>query len=137
MKHILNNLTDDEKNAIRGQHTGGMKVSSDNFSKLVNSKLGDVKPVVKEQITGTTFSGALNECFQQHFENANMTTPTSCEELAKEIMENKKFPADVTKVMACSSDLSKSLGTDIFTTMGKLKDVGSCILKKAGGPGKF
>jgi len=45
MKHILNNLTDEEKNSIRGQHTGGMKVSTDNFSKLMKSKLGDVKPM--------------------------------------------------------------------------------------------
>jgi hypothetical protein len=45
MKHILNNLTDDEKNSIRNQHTGGMKVNTDKFSKLVNSKVGDVKPI--------------------------------------------------------------------------------------------
>jgi hypothetical protein len=49
MKHILNNLTDEEKNAIREQHTGGMKVMTENFSKLTNSKLGDSKPLVAEQ----------------------------------------------------------------------------------------
>ena len=49
MKHILNNLTEEEKNAIREQHTGGMKVMNENFSKLVNTKLGDVKPLVNEQ----------------------------------------------------------------------------------------
>jgi hypothetical protein len=49
MKHILNNLTEQEKNAIREQHTGGMKVMTENFSKLLNSKLGDVKPI-KEQV---------------------------------------------------------------------------------------
>jgi hypothetical protein len=48
MKHILNNLTDQEKNAIREQHTGGMKVMTENFSKLTNSKLGDSKPLVSE-----------------------------------------------------------------------------------------
>ena len=46
MKHLLNNLTDQEKNAIREQHTGGMKVGTDKFSKLTNSKLGDSKPFV-------------------------------------------------------------------------------------------
>ena len=45
MKHILNDLTEQEKNAIREQHTGGMKIINDKFSKLTNSKLGDVKPV--------------------------------------------------------------------------------------------
>jgi hypothetical protein len=48
MKHILNDLTEQEKNAIREQHTGGMKVITENFSKLTNSKLGDVK-LISEQ----------------------------------------------------------------------------------------
>ena len=49
MRHILNNLTEEEKNSIREQHTGGMKVMTENFSKLLNSKLGDSKPIVKEE----------------------------------------------------------------------------------------
>jgi hypothetical protein len=49
MKHILNNLSEEEKNAIREQHTGGMTVMTENFSKLLNSKLGDSKPLVNEQ----------------------------------------------------------------------------------------
>lgn len=49
MKHILNDLTEQEKNSIREQHTGGMKVMTENFSKLLNSKLGDVKPILAEQ----------------------------------------------------------------------------------------
>jgi hypothetical protein len=49
MKHILNNLSEEEKNAIREQHTGGMKVMTEKFSKLVESKLGDSKPLVNEQ----------------------------------------------------------------------------------------
>ena len=49
MKHILNNLSEEEKNAIREQHTGGMKVMTENFSKLLNSKLGDAKTIVEEK----------------------------------------------------------------------------------------
>jgi hypothetical protein len=49
MKHILNDLTEEEKNSIREQHTGGMKVMTESFSKLINSKLGDSKPLVSEQ----------------------------------------------------------------------------------------
>jgi hypothetical protein len=49
MKHILNNLSEEEKNSIREQHTGGMKVMTKNFNKLLNSKLGDSKPLVSEQ----------------------------------------------------------------------------------------
>ena len=51
MKHILNNLSEVEKNSIREQHKGGMKVMTESFSKLINSKLGDVKPLVNEQPT--------------------------------------------------------------------------------------
>ena len=32
MKHILNNISEEEKNAIREQHTGGMKVMTEKFS---------------------------------------------------------------------------------------------------------
>ena len=49
MKHLLNNMSEEEKNAIREQHTGGMKVMTENFSKLLNSKLGDAKPIVEEK----------------------------------------------------------------------------------------
>jgi hypothetical protein len=49
MKHILNNLLEEEKNAIREQHTDKLKVATENFSKLVESKLGDVKPILSEE----------------------------------------------------------------------------------------
>ena len=49
MKHILNNLSSEEKNSIREQHTGGMRVVTENFNKLLGSKLGDSKPLVAEQ----------------------------------------------------------------------------------------
>jgi hypothetical protein len=48
MKHLLNNLTEDEKNSIRGQHTGGMNVVTENFSKLINTKSGNVKLFLNE-----------------------------------------------------------------------------------------
>ena len=49
MKHLLNNLSEEEKNSIREQHTGGMKVFNENFNNLVESKLGNVKPLISEQ----------------------------------------------------------------------------------------
>jgi hypothetical protein len=51
MKHLLNNLTEEEKNSIRNQHTGGMNVVTENFSKLINAKSGEVKPLISEQET--------------------------------------------------------------------------------------
>jgi hypothetical protein len=137
MKHILNDLTEIEKNSIREQHTGGMKVTTDNFSKLINSKSGEVKTIVNEQLASNTISTAIVSCFQEHFEKPNMSLPTSCKELAKQIKDSKQLPLDITKYGPCTSDLSKSTGSDIFTTMGKLKNVGECIIKKAGSPVKI
>ena len=51
MKHILNNLSEEEKNAIREQHTGTLNVVTENFHKLLSSKLGDSKPFISEQAT--------------------------------------------------------------------------------------
>jgi hypothetical protein len=45
-------MSEEEKNAIREQHTGGMKVMTENFNKLINSKLGDSKPLVNEAAPG-------------------------------------------------------------------------------------
>ena len=55
MKHLLNNMTESEKNAIREQHSGGMKVMTEKFSKLVESKLGDSKPFVEESFWSDNF----------------------------------------------------------------------------------
>ena len=51
MKHLLNNLTEEEKNSIREQHTGRINVATENFSKLINTKSGDAKPFLMEQET--------------------------------------------------------------------------------------
>ena len=53
MKHLLNDLSEEVKNSIREQHTGGMKVMTENFSKLTN-KSGDVKTLVEQQVTTQT-----------------------------------------------------------------------------------
>jgi hypothetical protein len=49
MKHILNDLSEEEKNRIREQHTGGKKFVIENFDKLVNTRLGDAKPFLNEE----------------------------------------------------------------------------------------
>ncbi len=49
MKHLLNNISEEEKNRIREQHEGGMNLAIDNFKKLVETKSGDVKPYLSEQ----------------------------------------------------------------------------------------
>lgn len=49
MKHLLNNLSEKEKNSIREQHAGGMKVNTEKFGKLVEAKQGDVKLISEEK----------------------------------------------------------------------------------------
>ena len=52
MKHLLNNMSEEEKNAIREQHTGGKIINTEKFSKLLDSKLGDVKPLSEQTRSG-------------------------------------------------------------------------------------
>lgn len=42
MKHLLNNISEEEKQSILEQHKGGMKIFNENFNKMVNKKLGQV-----------------------------------------------------------------------------------------------
>ena len=53
MKHILNNISEEEKNAIREQHAGGMKLNTEKFKQLLETKQGDVKPILSEQLKPT------------------------------------------------------------------------------------
>ena len=64
MKHLLNNLSEQEKNSIREQHTEKLNVMTESFSRLLNSKLGNVRPLVEqagekefELVAGTDFNG--------------------------------------------------------------------------------
>lgn len=54
MKHILNNISQEEKQTILEQHSGGKIIDTSSFKRLLESKLGDVKPLVMEQVTGDT-----------------------------------------------------------------------------------
>lgn len=56
MRHLLNNLSNEEKNRIREQYEGGMSVDNSRFKKLMESKLGNVKPLIMEQNTDMTIT---------------------------------------------------------------------------------
>lgn len=49
MKHLLNNLSNEEKNNIREQHIGGINVMTENFKRLMGAKHGNAKPLINEQ----------------------------------------------------------------------------------------
>jgi len=48
MKHILNEMNDEERNSIRSQYTGTLSVQTGKFKQLVENKLGNAKPLVSE-----------------------------------------------------------------------------------------
>jgi hypothetical protein len=48
MKHLLNDMSQDEMNSIREQHTGGKELTIENFSNMVNKKLGEVPTILSE-----------------------------------------------------------------------------------------
>ena len=49
MKHLMNDMSDEDKDKIRKQHDGGMKVDNKNFNKMVDKKLGHVDPYKKDK----------------------------------------------------------------------------------------
>lgn len=53
MKHLLNNLSEHEKNHIREQHTDKIKIDTSKFRRLMESKLGDVRPIMEGPGEGT------------------------------------------------------------------------------------
>jgi len=46
MKHLLNDIPEWERNSIREQHKGGITIDTSRFKKLMESKLGNVKPLI-------------------------------------------------------------------------------------------
>jgi len=60
MKHILNNIPQEEKNRILEQHRGGKSIDTTRFKALLESSMGNVKPLIMEGPTDpppTTGSG--------------------------------------------------------------------------------
>lgn len=48
MKHLLNNLSETEKNKIQEQYNNSLIVETKRFKDLMKSKLGDVRPLINE-----------------------------------------------------------------------------------------
>ena len=69
MKHLLNDIPEWERNSIREQHKGGISIDTSRFKKLMESKLGDSKPLVTEQMANSivkiqkNFGGTPDENF--------------------------------------------------------------------------
>ena len=48
MKHLLNNISQEEKNRILEQHRGGKSIDTTRFKVLLESSMGNVKPLIYE-----------------------------------------------------------------------------------------
>ena len=110
MKHLLNNLSEQEKNAIREQHTGGMKLSNEKFSKLISSRLGDVRTLVKEEDEGMEMSQGIN--VNDILDMAH-----------KFVMENcPEGPKNAEKYMECVNELDRLFSYVIRNLKGNVVD---------------
>jgi hypothetical protein len=104
MKHLLNDMTEKEKNAIREQHTGGIKVMTEKFSKLLNSKLGDAKPILEQSeektksgIVGKTVTFYTNKKDAEAASAAGKSNPSSTDSILGKItrVENTSSSKDL------------------------------------------
>jgi hypothetical protein len=67
MKHLLNGMPEWEKNSIREQHEGGMSIDTSKFRKLMESKLGNVKPLITESLSAN--AGEIQKFLQLNQDN--------------------------------------------------------------------
>jgi hypothetical protein len=113
MKHLLNNLSEQEKNAIREQHTGGMRLSNEKFSKLISSRLGDVRTLVKEEDEGMGMSSGINI--------------NDIMDLAQKfVMENcPEGPKNSEKYMECVNELDRLFSYVIRNLKGNVRKMDS------------
>jgi hypothetical protein len=114
MKHILNNISEEEKNAIREQHTGGMKLNTEKFKQLLETKQGDVKPLVSEQSyspLGDALAGSSHKAVKAVFDSCRNVPPS---------------PININKLVDGIYKGVQGLGTDeglIIRSLSHIKDL--------------
>ena len=128
MKHILNNLSNEEKNSIREQHTGGKQLNIENFNKLVNNKLGTVKTLVKEEINeyGSVYSQQELEMmrdpeFQKYdrYEPVNKDIKSKIMELIYNSNSSNEEMISILRSIADDMESSRSVRNDVQSRWSK------------------
>ena len=61
MKHLLNDLSGEERNKILEQYNNSLIVETSKFNKLLKSKLGNVKPLLNEQVDNNMISQMMDQ----------------------------------------------------------------------------
>jgi hypothetical protein len=110
MKHLLNDMSSEEKNSIREQHTGGIQIDTTKFKSLLESKLGDAKPILSEQETVDAEAIAKEDGINPQ-EVSNMCQSKTVPPIIQNLID--KIPEDI-------KDEAKQI---IKTLAGKIKNM--------------
>lgn len=127
MKHILNNLTEEEKNTIREQHTGGIKIDNEKFKLMVETKLGDPKPLVQEQFTGSNSFEQLSKKFPQAEQVMKDCVSSLNLKKLDGIMKAKESGSMMSMVLDFLNPFSSGSGK---TLDQEIKEFQACVSKK-------
>lgn len=113
MKNILNDISQEEKSKILEQHRGEIYVSVDNFGKLVNNKLGDVKPLVNEDnLQGGGLGASTDPTTGQ-----KRGTGYYKDEISKKIKQTYKFDKSKMKTGSDDVDIASKEYGDLVTSL--------------------
>jgi hypothetical protein len=127
MKHLLNNISEEEKNRIREQHEGGMNLSIDNFKKLVETKLGDAKPFINEASEETCEQCGAEmregECVEQCGSMKEEVNEQNEDDVIRLIMDiNTKLPDDLKSRMVIMKDFDQKQMVSFFERLMALAE---------------
>jgi hypothetical protein len=111
MKHLLNGMPDWEKNSIREQYEGGMSIDTSKFKKLMESKLGNVKPLITEEPIKAN-AGEIQKFLQVNQDN--------------KLVADYKF-GDLSAI-ASAKYLFKGTGKDNYNTVTNVKTLWDAML---------
>ena len=121
MKHLLNGMPEWEKNSIREQYEGKMSIDTSKFRKLMESKLGNVKPLITEALTAN--AGEIQKFLQLNQDNTLVADykfgNKSAIAAGKYLFKGTNIAAynTVTNVKTLWSAMSEN-GLDVGTTPG-------------------
>jgi hypothetical protein len=123
MKNLLNNISQEEKNRILEMHSGGMKVMTENFNKLLGSKLGDAKPYITESESDGE-KQAVNIL-------TNILNPSEIDFLTDELstLGKEGLKDEVNSVMDGDGELSEEMDEKEY----KIRHIINKIIKRGGG----
>lgn len=93
-------MSSEEKNSILEQHTGGIKIDTSRFRSLLESTLGNAKPLVSEQVT----TGGTNPSYSDEDTETAPPVEVNEEEMDDEVVVNVNDIAQ--EDMKCFSDVS-------------------------------